>query len=191
MRLCGMHDAIKTSLENTLKEQMTQDRFTALKVAGEWDSRRNRAAGRAVKAAAFRYSAFLEETDDSFERGLDRNRVERLTALEFVKENRDLFITGPSGTGKSYLATALENRACQDGYSVFYASTAKRMSRLKIAKIKGSIPADLKRIEKTDLPILDDFVMQTFDSGAGGIRMDIVGDRHHKRSTVFTSQLPQ
>jgi DNA replication protein DnaC len=190
MRLYGMHDAFKTSLENTLKEQMTQDQFIAHLVASEWDNRRNRAVERAVKAASFRYNAFLEEIDYTFERGLDRNQVERLAALEFVKENKDLFITGPTGTGKSYIATALGNKACQEGYRVLYASTAKLMSQLKIAKVKGTILADLKRIERTDLLILDDFAMQAFDTQSRGILMDIVEDRHQKRSTVITSQMP-
>jgi DNA replication protein DnaC len=105
MRLFGMHDAFKTSLENTLKEQMTQDQFIAHLVASEWDNRRNRAVERAIRAAVFRYNAVLEEIDCSFERGLDRNQVERLAALEFVKESKDLFITGPTGTGNSYLST--------------------------------------------------------------------------------------
>jgi len=190
MRLFGMHDAFKTSLENTIKEQMTQDQFIAHLVASEWDNRRNRAIERAVRAASFRYNAFLEEIDYSFERGLDRNQVERLAALEFVKEGKDLFITGPTGTGKSYLATALGNKACQDGYKVIYASTAKLMSQLKIAKIKGTILNDFKRIEKTELLILDDFGMQTLDTQARGILMDIIEDRHQKHSTIITSQLP-
>jgi len=190
MRLYGMHDAFKTSLENTLKEQMTQDQFIFHLVASEWDNRRNRAIERAIKAASFRYNASLEEIDYSFERGLDRNQVERLAALEFVKDSRDIFITGPTGTGKSYLATALGHKACQDGYRVLYASTAKLMSLLKIAKVKGTILNDFKRIERTDLLILDDFGMQAFDSQARGILMDIIEDRHQKRSTIITSQLP-
>ncbi|MDR2149113.1 MAG: IS21-like element helper ATPase IstB [Tannerella sp.] len=190
MRLYGMHDAFKTSLENTIKEQMTQDQFIAHLVASEWDNRRNRAVERAIKAASFRYNAVLEDIDYSFERGLDRNQVERLASFEFVKGNKDLFITGPTGTGKSYLATALGNKACQDGYRVFYASTAKLMSQLKIAKVKGTILSELKRMERTDLLILDDFGMQTFDSGSRGILMDMIEDRHGKRSTIITSQLP-
>ena len=110
--------------------------------------------------------------------------------MEFVKEGKDLFITGPTGTGKSYLATALGNKACQDGYKVIYASTAKLMSQLKIAKIKGTILNDFKRIEKTELLILDDFGMQTLDTQARGILMDIIEDRHQKHSTIITSQLP-
>jgi len=190
MRLYGMHDAFKTSLENTLKEQMTQDQFIAHLVASEWDNRRNRAVERAIKAASFRYNAQLEDIDYAFERGLDLNQVERLAALEFIKDNKVLFITGPTGTGKSYLATALGNRACQEGYRVFYASTAKLMSGLKIAKVKGTILNDLKRLERTDLLILDDFGMQTFDSASRGILMDIIEDRHQKRATIITSQLP-
>lgn len=190
MRLFGMHDAFKTSLENTLKEQMTQDQFVAHLVASEWDNRRNRAVERAVKGAQFRYNATLEDIDYTFERGLDRNQVERLAAMEFVREHKDLFITGPTGTGKSYLATALGNKACQEGYRVFYASTAKLMSQLKIAKAKGTILNELKRIERMDLLILDDFGMQAFDSQARGILMDIIEDRHQKHSTMITSQVP-
>lgn len=190
MRLFGMHDAFKTSLETTIKERMTQDQFISHLVYSEWDNRRNRAIARAVKAAQFRYNATLEEMDYTFERGLDRNQVERLAALEFVKESKDLFITGPTGTGKSYLATALGNKACQEGFRVFYSNTAKLMSSMKIAKAKGTILNELKRIERADLLILDDFGMQAFDSQSRGILMDIIEDRHQKRSTMMTSQIP-
>lgn len=190
MRFHGMYDAFKTSLENTLKEQMTQDQFIYHLVASEWDDRRNRAIARAIKQASFRYTAFLEEIDYTFERGLDRNQVERLASLDFIKDNKNVFITGPTGTGKSYLATALGNKACQDGYKVFYANTAKLMSSLKIAKVKGTILNEFKRIERVDLLILDDFAMQAFDSSSRGIMMDIIEDRHQRKSTMLTSQVP-
>lgn len=190
LRLFGMHDAFKTSLETTIKEQMTQDQFVFHLVSSEFDNRRNRAIERAVKAAQFRYNASLEEVDYTFERGLDRNQVERLAALEFIQQSKDLFITGPTGTGKSYLATALGNKACQEGYRVFYSNTAKLMSAMKIAKAKGTILVELKRIERADLLILDDFGMQSFDSQSRGILMDIIEDRHQKHSTMITSQVP-
>jgi DNA replication protein DnaC len=99
MNLYGMYDAFKTSLETTLKESLTRDQFIARLVASEWDNRRNRAVERAVKAACFRYSARLEEVDYAFERGLDRNQVKRLACMDFIRERRDLFITGPRRNG--------------------------------------------------------------------------------------------
>ena len=78
MRLFGMHDAFKTSLENTIKEKMTQDQFVSHLVHSEWDNRKNRAVERAVRAAQFRYNATLDDVDYTFERGLDRNQVEPL-----------------------------------------------------------------------------------------------------------------
>ena len=116
--------------------------------------------------------------------------MERLAALDFIKDNKNVFITGPTGTGKSYLATALGNKACQDGYRVFYANTAKLMSSLKIAKVKGTILNEFKRIERMDLLILDGFAMQAFDSASRGIMMDIIEDRYQRKSTMLTSQVP-
>jgi hypothetical protein len=86
MRLPGMHDAFRTSLETSLKETLWQDPFVAMPVASEWDDRRNRAVERAVKQADFRYKASLEQLDYSLERGLDMNLVHPLSSLDFVKE---------------------------------------------------------------------------------------------------------
>ena len=190
MRLYGMHDAFKTSLETSIKEQMTQDQFVGHLIGSEFDNRRNRAIERAVKAAQFRYNASLEQMDYTFERGLDRNQVERLASMEFVRDHKDLFITGPTGTGKSYLSTALGYKACQEGFRVMYSSTARLMSLLKVAKAKGTILAEFKRIERVDMLILDDFCMQPLDAQSRGILMDIIEDRHQRRSTTITSQIP-
>ncbi len=120
----------------------------------------------------------MEEMDYGIERGLDRNLLERLAELTFVKEGKKLFITGSSGTGKSYIATALGYRACQKGMKVLYANTAKLMGQLKVAKAKGSILRELKKIERTVILILDDFGIQPFDAGGRINLMDIIEDRH-------------
>ena len=190
LRLYGMYDAFKTNLESSVKETLTADQFISLLVASEWDDRRNRAVERSVRLAGFRYRASLEQVDYPIERGLDKNQVHRLAALDFVKEHKDLFITGSTGTGKSYLATALGYQACQNGYKVLYVNTAKLMGQLKLAKAKGTILAELKRIERVDLLILDDFGLQPFDPQSRIALLEIIEDRHQKRSTVVTSQIP-
>ena len=190
LRLFGMHDAFKTSLESPGKETLTQDQFIALLVNSEWDDRKNRNIERALKVANFRYKVSMEQIDYEIERGLDKNQLHRLANLDFVKEHKDLFIIGSTGTGKSYLATAFGYQACQMGYRVLYSSTSKLMGQLKLAKAKGTILAELKRIERQDLLILDDFGLQPFDSQARTSLLDIIEDRHQKRSTIITSQIP-
>lgn len=190
MRLFGMHDAFKTNLESPVKETLTSDQFISSMISSEWDDRRNRTIARAIKSANFRYKASLEQIDYTIDRGLDKNQMHRLGALEFIKEHKDLFITGSTGTGKSYLATALGHEACQRGYKVMYVNTAKLMGQLKLAKAKGTILVELKRIERVDLLILDDFGLQPFDSQSRVMLLDIIEDRHQRRSTIITSQIP-
>lgn len=190
MRLQGMYYAFKTSLETLRMESMTIDQFVSWLVSSEWDDRRNRAVERAIKSASFPYKANVEEIDFSIERGMGRNQILRLAELGFIKEHKDLFITGSTGTGKSYLATALGYQACQKGFKVLYASTARLMGQLKSAKAKGTILLELKKIERIDMLILDDFGIQPFDVQARGLLLDIIEDRHGKKSTIITSQIP-
>mgnify|MGYP005845603549 FL=1 len=190
MRLLGMYNAFKISMESFKTESMTTDQFVAWLVSNEWDDRCNRMIERLIKQASFRYKASLEEVDYSLERGLERNLLERLAELSFDKESRDLFITGSSGTGKSYIATALGYRACQKGMKVLYANTARLMGQLKMAKAKGTILQELKKIERADLLVLDDFGIQPFDAGGRMNLMDIVEDRYGKKSTLITSRVP-
>ncbi len=190
MHLLGMYNAFKTSMESFKTESMTTDQFVAWLVSNEWDDRCNRMIERLIKQASFRYKASLEEVDYSLERGLERNLLERLAELSFVKESRDLFITGSSGTGKSYIATAPGYRVCQKGMKVLHANTARLMGQLKMAKAKGTISQELKKIERADLLVLDDFGIQPFDAGGRMNLMDIVEDRHGKKSTLITSQVP-
>lgn len=190
MRLLGMYNAFKISMESFKTESMTTDQFVAWLVSNEWDDRCNRMIERLIKQASFRYKASLEEVDYSLERGLERNLLERLAELSFVKESRDLFITGSSGTGKSYIATAPGYRVCQKGMKVLHANTARLMGQLKMAKAKGTILQELKKIERADLLVLDDFGIQPFDAGGRMNLMDIVEDRHGKKSRLITSQVP-
>lgn len=190
MRLQGMYYAFKTSIESMSGETMTIDQFVSWLVTSEWDDRRNRSIERAVKQAGFRYRASVEEINYHVERGLDKNQIGRLAELGFVQEHKDLFITGSTGTGKSYLATALGYQACQQGLKVMYSNTGRLMGLLKTSKAKGNILQEFKKIERMDLLILDDFGIQPFDSHARGNLLEIIEDRHGRKSTVITSQIP-
>ncbi len=157
MRFQGMYYAFKTSLESHQKEAMTIDQFVAWLIISEWDDRRNRNISRAIRQANFRHKASVEEVNYSVERGLDKNQIQRLASLSFIHEHKDVFITGSTGAGKTHLAKALGHEACQKGFRAFYTNTARLMGILKAAK--ATILTELKKLERMDLLILDDFGM--------------------------------
>ena len=190
MRLLGMHLAFKTGIETNQVEKFTNDELVHHLVQSEWDDRQHRSVQRGLKNANFRYSANLEQLDYSEGRGIDKNQVQRLSACEFIQKGEDLFITGSTGTGKSFLASALGQQACLLGYKVLYANTTKLMSYLKMAKADGAHLKELSKIERQDALILDDFGVQPLDTQSRGLLLDIIEDRHGRRTTIITSQVP-
>jgi DNA replication protein DnaC len=190
MRLLGMHHAFKTSIETEHPQEFTNDELVHHLVQSEWDDRRYRMVQRGLKNANFRYRASVEQIDYSDGRGLDKNLVQRLSTCNFIEKGEDLFITGSTGTGKSFLASALGQQACLLGYKVMYSNTTKLMSHLKMAKADGTHLRELSKIEKQDALILDDFGVQPFDAGSRALLLDIIEDRHGKRTTIITAQVP-
>ena len=190
MRLLGMHRAFKTSLETAKNEQITADEMTALLIDSEWDERHNRAIERTTKNARFRYKSTIEQIDYDGGRGLDKNQIHRLADGKYITQSENILITGPTGTGKSFLASALGQQACQQGFKVLYANASRLFTQLKMAKADGSAIRDLAKIERQDLLILDDFGIQPLDGPSRAILMEIIEDRHGKTSLIITSQLP-
>jgi DNA replication protein DnaC len=181
MKLYGMYRNYSHLLGSPTEEPLSADELVSQLVDCEWDHRRNRTIERGLRNARFRYKASMEQLDYSLDRGIDRNQVQRLADCLFVRQGQNLIITGSTGTGKSFLASALGNQACMLGYKVYYSNTGRLLSNLKMAKADGSSLKELARLEKQDLLILDDFGIQPFDSQSCALLMDIIEDRHGKR----------
>lgn len=190
LKLFGMSRAFQTSLETSKIEDFTTDQMIAYLVESEMDDRHNRAIERRIKQARFRYKANVEQIIYDSDRNLDKNQVLRFAECSFIDRKENILITGLTGIGKSYLASALGYRACEKGYKVLYSNTAKLFSRLKMSKADGLYLREMNRIEKMDLLILDDFGLQAFDNQSRMILMELIEDRHDKRSTIITSQIP-
>lgn len=109
---------------------------------------------------------------------------------DFIRKKENILITGSTGTGKSFLASAIGYQACQSGFKVLYANAIRLFAQLKIAEADGSSIKELMKIERQDLLILDDFGIQPFDAASRASLLEIIEDRHGKRSTIITSQLP-
>jgi len=190
MNFHGMATAFKTTLEDGRMAVMTADEMVAFLVQSEWDYRDNRRTEIRVRQARFRYKANIEHLDFETRRNLDKNQIMRFSDCDFIKKAETIIITGSTGIGKSFIASALGNNACTLGYKVLYANATKLFAKLKMSKADGSYIREIARIEKQDLLILDDFGIQPLDNQSRSYLMEIIEDRHGKRSTIITSQLP-
>lgn len=190
MKLYGMAAAFTESFSSTFAEAATPDSFLNWLLSREWDYCSEAAIQRLIRLASFRYKAYPEEIDYIIGRRLDRNQMERLASLEFVRQAQNLFITGSSGTGKSFLLTALGYQACKSGIRTFYAGASKLLGFLKVAKAKGTIETELRKIERCPLLMLDDLFLVPLDAKERPILLEIIEDRHGRKSIIITSQVP-
>ncbi|MCF8224047.1 MAG: IS21-like element helper ATPase IstB [Bacteroidales bacterium] len=190
MRLKGFSRVYREMQESGMNKDFTIDEVIAHLVQAEWDDRYNRRLERLIKNAKFRYQASMEQVDYIEKRNLDKTQMLRLSTCEWIKRKQSIIISGSTGLGKSFLASALGHQACQQGYKVYYRNCSKLFDQLKMAKADGSYINEINRIEKLDLLILDDFGLKPLDNNQRIILLELLEDRHGKRSTIITSQLP-
>jgi DNA replication protein DnaC len=190
MKLHGMLRAFRANIESGKYQGYTADEFASMLVEAEWDERHDRKLTRSLKSARFRYKASVEQVYFDAERTLDKNQVMRLADCDFIRRYENVLITGSTGIGKSYLASALGHHACSAGFKVHYQHSTKLFAKLKLSKADGSYLRELSRMEKANLLIIDDFGIQPLDSQSRAALLEIMEDRHGKASTIFTSQLP-
>lgn len=190
MKLYGMHGAFKTAVETGKTDDYTLDQFVSMIIDAEWDDRNNRKIERMIKNARFHYKSSIENIIYDEARNIEKNKILRLAECEFIKKCENILITGSTGAGKSYIATALGYQACIEGYRVMYFNITKLFSKLKMAKADGSYLKELAKIERQHVIILDDFGLQPLDSQNRITLLEIIEDRHNKGSVILTSQLP-
>lgn len=190
MKLYGMHNAFKTAVETGKTDNYSLDQFVSMLVDAEWDDKNNRKIERAIKNARFHYKASIENLIFEESRNIDRNKLLRLGECGYITNNQNILITGSTGAGKSYIATALGYQACISGFKVSYYNTTKLFSKLKIAKADGSYLKELLKIQRQQLIILDDFGLQPLDNQNRIALLEIVEDRNNTGSIIITSQVP-
>lgn len=190
MKMLGMLRSYQSMLSNRMHDDLTHDEVIDTLVQAEWEDRENKKINRHLRRARFRYAASIEEIDFTARRGLDKNQMLRLADGAFLEKRENILITGATGVGKSYISSSLGHQACQLGYRTLYFNTQKLFTRLKMLKADGSYIREISRIEKHDLLILDDFGLAPLDNVARMILLEIIEDRHNRKSTIISSQLP-
>ncbi|MFH5886509.1 ATP-binding protein, partial [Halalkalibaculum sp. DA3122] len=131
-----------------------------------------------------RQQAAATDIDYHPDRRLDKTLMGRLLSLNFARKAENLIITGPTGTGKSWLGQAIGRQACLMGLKTRYFVTARFFDEAKLAKLEGNWPKLLKSLLKTDLLILDDFGLHPMDPADRQLLMDLIEARHQATSTI-------
>lgn len=189
MKLHGMADALGEQRgQSQMAELDFEERFGLL-VERQWLWRENRALATRLAYAGFKQSACVEDINYRHHRGLKRAHIDQLLSGDWIGQGRRCLITGPTGTGKSYLACALGQRGCRDGYRVIYAYLPKLFRELKAAHLDGQLARQLRKLTRADLLICDDLGIAEASLQQYRDLLEILDDRTGK-ATLMTSQLP-
>ena len=191
LRLGGTATALAEQLERP--DRYTELDFTArlgLLVDREAQDRDNRRLVRNLKTARLRTPACVEDIDFRRPRGLDRAQILALAQAGWVGEHRDLLISGATGAGKTYLACALAQAAIRRGHRALYWRLPRLLDALRLAHADGTAAALLTSWSRVDLLVLDDLALVPLTTPQAADLLEVIEDRHQRRSTILTSQLP-
>lgn len=190
MRLEGMAASWLEQQKDTAATKLAFDERFGILVDAEWLHRENKRLGRALKEAKLKLSqACVEDIDYPARRELDRAVVRQLSSCRWVQEHQAVLITGPTGTGKTYVACALAQQACRKGFRAVYRRASRLFDELRLAHADGSYVRVLSRLARVDVLIIDDFAIAPVSDEERRHLLELLEDRYGTRSTIVTSQL--
>jgi DNA replication protein DnaC len=191
LRLTGMVEGLKAQQQDPAASELSFNERLALLVDQQWTWRENQALDRRLKAAKLRGNACIEDIDFRASRGLDKSVIRALAQESgWVSKHENIFVIGPTGVGKSFVASALAQKACRDGYSVFYARAQSLFRDLALARADGSLRHLLARLGRIEVMVIDDWAMAPMTEAERRDFWEICEERYQCRSTILTSQLP-
>ena len=190
LKLSGMATAYEQQLAQPSTGDLSFEERFGLLVDSESTARENRRLKRHLLLAKFRLQACLEDLDYRSHRGLQKSQMATLASCDWIGKHQNLCITGPTGTGKTFLACALGTQACRQGLSVKYFRLPRLFEMLKIAHGDGSFPRLATHLAKADLLILDDWGLQKPAVQERTDLLELLEDRYGIWATCVTSQLP-
>jgi DNA replication protein DnaC len=191
LKLNGMADALQSFHNNPDSEGLSFDERFGILVDREVIHRENKRQSRLLKGAKLRASqACVEDIDYQHARGLIRSKMIMLTQCDWIRRQHNIVFLGPAGVGKTYLACALGQQACRQGFTVKYFRMTRLFEALRSAQGEGKYTALINQLSKTDVLILDDWGLGQLGKNERQDLLEVLEDRHELKSTIITSQLP-
>jgi DNA replication protein DnaC len=190
LRLSGMGRTWQALLETKQVHNLSLAEGLEILLQAEQEERINKRFERLQNNAKFRYKASIEEIDYDPKREINQSLISSLATCDYITKGEPVLITGKTGCGKSYIASALGYQACAHGKSVAYFNTHKLMVKIKMTRLDGSMLKFFDKLAKTSLLILDDFGLTNLEKQQQFDLMEIIEDRHGRLATIIASQLP-
>lgn len=190
LRLNGMLAALREQRDLPEIATLGFEERLGLLVDRELTAREERRLHSRLRQAKLKHSACLEDLDRHTPRGLDQALITQLATGEWIREGLNCLILGPTGVGKTWIACALAQQACRQGFTTRYLRVPRLFEELRLAHADGGFPKLMRDFAKTDLLLLDDWGLMGLEAEARRDFLELVDDRHGQRATLITSQLP-
>lgn len=190
LRLTGMVKALHEQMHMPDIADLSFEERLGLLVDREMTERHDRRLKTRLRQAKLRLNASLEDIDYRHPRGLDKSLMVSLASCQWVRDRRNILITGPTGIGKTWIACALGQVACREGYTTLYLRLPRLLQELPLAKGDGRYPKLMATLAKTDVLILDDWALAKLNDDHRRDVLEVLEDRHDRRSTLVSSQFP-
>ncbi len=190
MKLVGMAEALTDQLDQPDMDRLSFAERFALIVDHQWTWKENNRMGRYLKNARLKINACVEDIDFKSPRGLDQSVMMKLISCDWIRRHHNVIIIGPTGVGKTFLACALVNKACREGYRALYIRAPKFSYQLALARGDGSYGKAINQLARAHVLIIDDLGLAPMTDPERRDLLEVIDERHGHASTIVTSQLP-
>ena len=190
LKLTGMAEAFADQQTHPDMDKLSFAERFGLIVDRQWTWKENNRLERYLKNARMKLNACIEDIDYKTPRGLDRSVMMSLSSCDWVKRHHNIIITGPTGAGKTFLACALTNKACREGYRALYVRSPAFSYQMVLAKGDGSYGKTINKLAKAHVLVIDDLGLAPMTDAERRDLLEVIEEMHGHASTIVASQLP-